>query len=51
MSLLFTEIKHLELIITFKGIYIDLEKVQAIIDWESPISVKNMQAFLRFVKF
>ena len=45
------EIKYLELIVTTKSICMNLEKVQAIIDWESPTTVKDMQAFLGFAGF
>ena len=44
-------IKHLGLIISTDGISMDPEKVQAILDWEAPISVKDVQVFLRFSNF
>ena len=46
-----TEVKYLGLIVTTKKICIDPEKVQAIIDWESSILIKNVQAFLGFAGF
>ena len=37
-----TEVKYLELIVTTESICMDPEKVQAIIDWESPTTVKDI---------
>ena len=46
-----TEVKYLRLIVTTEGIRMDPEKVQAIIDWESSTTIKDMQAFLKFAGF
>ena len=46
-----TEMKYLRLIVITKGIYMDSDKVQAIIDWESPTTVKDVQAFFGFAGF
>ena len=45
------EVKYLELIVITENICIDPKKVQAIIDWKSPTTVKDMQAFLKFAEF
>ena len=45
------KMKYLELIITIKSIRMNPKKFQTIINWESSILIKNMQAFLRFTKF
>ena len=44
-------VKYLRLIISTDGISMDPEKVQCILDWETPNSVKNVQAFLGFLNF
>ena len=44
-------VKYLGLIISTDGISIDPEKVQAILDWEAPILMKDVQAFLGFSNF
>ena len=46
-----TKVKYLGLIVTTEGICIDPEKVQTIINWESLITVKDVQAFLEFARF
>ena len=45
------KLKYLGLIVTTKSICINLEKIQAIIDWKSLTTVKDVQAFLRFAGF
>ena len=44
-------VKYLRLIISIDGISMNLEKVQCIFDWETPNSVKDIQAFLGFLNF
>ena len=39
------------MIVTTKSIEMDIEKTDAIQQWETPISVKKMQAFLGFANF
>ena len=46
-----TETKFLDLIITTKGIKMDPTKVQAILEWEKPRSIKDAQAFLGLCNF
>lgn len=46
-----TEVKYLGMIMTTHGIRINLDKIQAIIDWETPTLVKDVQAFLGFSNF
>ena len=43
--------KYLDLIVTFDDVKMNLKKVKAIQNWKTSWSVKNMQAFLRFVNF
>ena len=45
------KMKYLSLIISTDGISMDLEKVQAILNWKTPNSVKDVQAFLEFSNF
>ena len=45
------EVKYLGLIITTDGIKMDPEKIAAIVEWETPNSVKEIQAFLGFANF
>ena len=40
-----TEVKYLRLIVTTDGIKMDSEKIEAILKWETPGSVKDVQAF------
>ena len=40
-----TWVKYLNLIISTDGISIDPKKVQTIFEWETPTSVKDVQAF------
>lgn len=44
-------VKYLGLIVGVNGIQMDPEKVEAILNWEVPASVKDVQAFLGFVNF
>ena len=45
------KVKYLGMIVTTDRIKIDPKKIKAIQRWESSVSVKKMQAFLRFVNF
>ena len=44
-------VKYLGLIVTTEGIEMDSSKVEAIKSWQSPRSVKDVQAFLGFANF
>lgn len=44
-------VKYLGLIVGVNGIQMDPEKVEAILNWEVPASVKDVQAFLGFANF
>ena len=46
-----TRVKYLGMIMTTNGIEMDTEKVEAIQNWEAPLSVKKVQAFLGFANF
>ena len=46
-----TKVKYLRLIVILKSIYIDLKKIQAIIDWKLSITIKDIQTFMRFARF
>ena len=46
-----TEVKFLGLMFTTDGIKMNSEKVEAILKWETPDSVKDVQAFLSFANF
>lgn len=46
-----TEVRYLGLIITTKGVQMDMEKVSAVLDWAIPKTVKDVQAFLGFANF
>ena len=46
-----TRVKYLGMIVTTSGLKIDIKKVEAIEKWEAPLSVKDVQAFLRFANF
>lgn len=46
-----TEINYLKLIISINGICINLKKVEAIQNWETPTCVKDIQTFIRFANF
>lgn len=45
------ETKYLGLIITSNGIKMDPQKVKAILDWELPTGIKDLQSFLGFANF
>ena len=45
------EVKYLNLIITVDEIKMNLEKIAAIVEWETLNSIKKVQAFLEFVNF
>lgn len=44
-------VKYLGLIVTTKGICMDPEKIQAIVEWQAPSCVRDLQAFLGFANF
>ena len=44
-------VKYLGLIITTDGIRMDPAKVESILDWETPRTLKDVQAFLGFANF
>ena len=46
-----TTIKYLGLIITTEGIQMDPDKIKAILEWEIPKTIKDVQAFLGFANF
>jgi hypothetical protein len=45
------EVKYLRLIIGVNGIGMDLEKVQAVENWEAPEELNEVQAFLACANF
>jgi hypothetical protein len=45
------EVKYLGLILTAEGIKMDASQVKAILDWQLPTTLKELQAFLGFAKF
>jgi hypothetical protein len=45
------QVKYLGLIVSTDGIKMDPEKVEAILNWETPQSIKDVQAFLGFCGF
>jgi RNase H-like domain found in reverse transcriptase/Reverse transcriptase (RNA-dependent DNA polymerase)/Integrase zinc binding domain/Chromo (CHRromatin Organisation MOdifier) domain/Integrase core domain len=46
-----TEVKYLGMIISTTGVQMDPEKVDCLVNWEAPINVKDVQAFLGFSNF
>jgi hypothetical protein len=46
-----TRTKYLGFIVSTKGLEVDPEKIQAIIEWETPTTVKGLQSFLGFCNF
>ena len=44
-------VKYLSMIVTTDGIEIDTKKIDAIQKWETPSTVKDVQAFLGFANF
>ena len=46
-----TSVKYLSLIVTTEEICMNSEKIQAIVEWQPPSCLKNLQAFLRFSNF
>jgi len=48
---LVTKTKYLSFIISTEGLAVDPEKIQAIIEWGLPATVKGIQAFLGFCNF
>ena len=45
------EVKYLGLIVSTEGIKMDPEKVEAILNWQAPKSVSDIQSFLGFAGF
>jgi hypothetical protein len=45
------KVKYLGLILTTEGIEMDRSKVQTILDWQLPTTLKELQAFLGFANF
>lgn len=46
-----SKIDYLGYCITHKGIEMDLEKVQAVLEWTPPLTQKQLQSFLGLVNF
>ncbi|OAQ57620.2 retrovirus polyprotein [Pochonia chlamydosporia 170] len=46
-----TEVKYLGMIISTTGVRMDPAKVDCLVNWETPINVKDAQAFLGFSNF
>jgi hypothetical protein len=46
-----TEVTYLGMIISTSGVKMDPQKVQCIVDWEAPVNLKDVQAFLGFSNF
>ncbi|KAI0994898.1 hypothetical protein K3495_g13281 [Podosphaera aphanis] len=46
-----SEVKYLGLIISRKGIEMDLQKIECVKSWKTPSCIKNIQAFLGFANF
>lgn len=46
-----TEVKYLGMIISTNGVRMDPEKVASIVEWETPTTLKDVQAFLGFSNF
>lgn len=46
-----TEVKYLGMIISTTGVQMDPEKVDCLVNWEAPINIKDVQAFLGFSNF
>ena len=44
-------VKYLGMIVTIKGIKMDLDKIKAVQNWEALTSIKEIQAFLGFANF
>jgi hypothetical protein len=44
-------VTYIGLVITHEGIYMEKEKVQAVLEWPTPTSVKEVQSFLGFANF
>ena len=45
------ETMFLDIIVSGKGLCMDSQKVQAIIDWLTPTNLKEIQGFVRFANF
>ena len=46
-----TSVEYLGVIITPEGVSMDPKKVQAILDWPAPRSIRELQSFLGFANF
>ena len=46
-----TEVCYLGMIITTDSFCMNSQKVQAVVNWETPTCVKDIQAFIGFTKF
>ena len=46
-----TEVKYLGLIILADGVWMDPEKVMAVLEWGSPRNLHQVRAFLGFANF
>ena len=46
-----TEVCYLDMIITTDGICMNPQKVQAVVNWETPTCVKDIQIFIGFANF
>ncbi|KJZ69408.1 hypothetical protein HIM_11204 [Hirsutella minnesotensis 3608] len=46
-----TEVKYLGMIISTTGVRMDPAKVDCLVNWETPVNVKDVQAFLGFSNF
>jgi len=46
-----TEVKYLGMIISTTGVRMDPDKVDCLVNWEAPVNVKDVQAFLGFSNF
>ena len=46
-----TQVEYLGLIVSTEGIKMDLGKLSAVLDWEEPRNVKDVQSFLGFANF
>ena len=46
-----TKVKYLGLIISADGVWMDMEKVTAVLEWSSPRNLHDVRTFLGFVNF
>jgi hypothetical protein len=45
------EVEFLKYILTTTGVKMNLKKVKIILDWPTPITIKEMQEFMGFANF